>query len=315
VRLAIINDVHLADTPPRWRTDSYNDDLFAKLEWVRDDARSRGVDAFAICGDIFHNPQPTRVSHGLVNRMIGWVNSCERSVLLVPGNHDLPAGSITAIARTPLWSLGQQRGCHLLFGGDSVVIDGVSIAGYEWNYDQQKIVDAINEDRWETQRVHDIILTHAAIAAEQNPFYETINPHDIEGCARVVCFGHLHPPEQLYSVGATHFVNVGALSRGSISKNDLERIPQYGLIELIKPGYVINITMIPIAAAKSAASIFRLEQRDAIVEHDEAIATFVSDLRDTVLKAVDTETLVRAASEKTSDPAVRALLAQILREV
>lgn len=58
-KILFIGDIHGKATNPLKRLCNYNDDLFAKLTWIRDYANTNKIDAIVHLGDIFDKPEAT----------------------------------------------------------------------------------------------------------------------------------------------------------------------------------------------------------------------------------------------------------------
>lgn len=89
MKALIIGDQHLADRPPSSRTETYCEDILAKLEWIIDYANTQAVDVILNEGDVFHIKRPDRNSHYLVQRTAEIFGKSNAPVRIVPGNHDL----------------------------------------------------------------------------------------------------------------------------------------------------------------------------------------------------------------------------------
>lgn len=302
-----VNDVHTSDRPPRWRRASYNDELFTKLDYVVHIANHEDA-VLLFCGDLFHHPAPSKVSHELVNR---WLDLLRRAgpVVIVPGNHDLAFGRIGSLYRQPLATLGTLPNVHILHSGNSYTTpDGELICGVEWNYSATPtwVAQTLMDREHNVKEGIDLLAIHAAIAKEPNPHYETLQPDQL--CfARVVAFGHLHPPEEPYAVNQSVFVNPGALSRGSLTESDLTRTPQVARIDLKTK----EVRMIPVPA-KPASEVFSIALAEAKKGDTEAVDKFVESMRETALESVSVESLVEEVRKRTDDPDVIATAEGIL---
>jgi hypothetical protein len=93
------------------------------------------------------------------------------------------------------------------------------------------------------------------------------------------CFGHWHKDQGVEEIGGKYFVNQGAVSRGALVRENLERTPQVTLIEF--DGSVLSIKPIKLSVAP-AEDVFDLEKK-AIQERehhdiDQFVTRLVSDL-------------------------------------
>ena len=305
-----VNDVHTSDRPPRWRRDSYNDDIFAKLEWVVEYANSLNA-VVLFCGDLFHTPAPSRVSHELVNRWLDLLRRVEVHSVIIPGNHDLASGRIGSLYRQPLATLGTVDNATILYGGAIYSTpSGERIVGVEWNYEMDaEWVKRQALDK--AERGFEVLAIHAAIAKDDNPYYATISPEDLSGISRYVCFGHLHAPEAPYKVDGTTFVNPGALSRGALTASDLKRTPQVAVID---PSTDL-VKMIPIKAARPHDQVFALDKAEILQSDNESVDQFVAQMKDILLESVSPETIMEEVRRQTDDPEVVRVAEQIVLSI
>jgi hypothetical protein len=93
------------------------------------------------------------------------------------------------------------------------------------------------------------------------------------------CFGHWHKDQGIELVNGKVFVNHGAVSRGALVRDNLERVPKVSIIEITEGG-VLRVVSIPLTVAP-AAEVFDLE-RKAVQEKerhdiDQFIARLISD--------------------------------------
>lgn len=93
------------------------------------------------------------------------------------------------------------------------------------------------------------------------------------------CFGHWHKDQGVEEIGGKHFVNQGAVSRGALVRENLERTPQVSLLEF--DGKTIKISLSKLVVAP-AADVFDLEKK-AIQERehhdiDQFVTRLVTDL-------------------------------------
>lgn len=314
----MIGDPHTADRPPAQRTETYTDDVFAKLDAARLVADEQHAAAILITGDLFHVPVPVRVSHALVARWLVWLEQVRSDVVIVPGNHDLAAGRLESLSRQPLGVIAQVRGIFVLSGGRTYAAtaaywghgqkDRAVIAGVEWA--PYAGADSIREL---VPKPVDVLLLHAPISREVHAVYRVIDPADLAGAARVVVYGHMHGPEAPYQIGGTWFVNPGALARGALTASDLERTPQVAVIDL-DAQQTVRVTYVPLPA-RPASEVFRIGRATAIRRERTALSAYVEQLRSTAITRVTPEALVAAVGELTADQRVveraRAILAAV----
>jgi len=295
-----VNDVHSSDQPPKWRKESYNEDIFAKLENVVEIAREENVDFICLTGDLFHVPTPSRVSHALVNRWMKLFDSFHTWYVIV-GNHDL-AGPLSQLHRQPIGVFDTHNNVTIFKDGAVITIEDYNIGGIHWDYKVNKkmLWDIVGEEKL------DVLFTHAPIQLKANPFFETIGWGDLDGIAKVVSYGHMHIPEKPGKLKTTWFVNPGSLSRRCLgsqagAEDDQNRIPQVALVEL--NGGDVSVNYIPVIH-KPAEDVYRLETFDFLKSENEEVNQFVQSLGESSIGQVTIESLVEKVKKLTNDDSV-----------
>ena len=286
-----INDVHSSDKGPRYRTDTYSDDIFKKLDTAFSMASDSRLDFVLFTGDVFHHPQASKVSHYLVNRWQDLFRRYENiPVLIVPGNHDLAAGRIASLDRQPISSLCVSSHVSLLLEEMSFDIDGLRIMGLPWRYDVSAttIVNAIAEKQI------DLLALHAPITPSPNPFFSTIQPSQISNLARVISYGHIHTPMKPTKINAAWFVNPGALARrvlGSspIDEDDRDRVPSIAIVGISSKEVVVHYESVN---ARPASEVYRTEVHDETVRRRFEIESFIKSLGEASIRRFTIEDLI-----------------------
>src|SRR3989344_1301588 len=107
MKAIIVNDVHSCDRSPHNRSSSYSDDIFDKLKYIVSLTEDPVYTFLAFTGDLFHFPQPSKVSHFLVSRWFDILDSVKCPVYIVPGNHDLSSGRLDSLPKQPIGLLSK----------------------------------------------------------------------------------------------------------------------------------------------------------------------------------------------------------------
>ncbi len=122
------------------------------------------------------------------------------------------------------------------------------------------------------------------------------------------CFGHWHKDQGVVHIGDVAFVNQGALSRGSLVKENLQRIPKAALLECTPKG--VRVRPLPMKVAP-AEEVYDLDRKERVDRETESIDRFVTRLAS--LAVTDEVTTIEAsvnALEFAGD--VRALVFEYL---
>lgn len=234
--LLLVGDIHIADNPPSMRTDTYMEDILAKLSFATQKAAESDCDAIVLAGDVFHIKTPTRNSHRLVQRTGEVLTSAGIPVLIVPGNHDLSNDRLDSLGRQPLGTLTKMEGIELLIGPHPTLpIFGLPYL-HDWVGELPKWMERYRmwckEKNSEDFGFRPLMVTHAPIFPPgEDPPYEYIGGDDwarmMENGA--VYSGHIHDPHGAYKVGGVWFCNMGAISRGSLHEKTLKRVPRVSI--------------------------------------------------------------------------------------
>lgn len=91
------------------------------------------------------------------------------------------------------------------------------------------------------------------------------------------CFGHWHKDQGIEVLDGRWFVNQGAVSRGALVRENLERTPKVALIEIDGPD--LNVTSIPLKVAPSS-EVFDLARKERRDKEGEIIERFVRRLEE-----------------------------------
>lgn len=278
-------DVHIADASPRSRTDDWATSVLDKLAQVGGLAERHGVTAVIDGGDFFHVKSPSRNSHALIQRVAQVHREYPCPVYTVTGNHDVKYGDTDYVDQSPLGVL-LATGVFKPLGelgetftepstGLSVRVVGVPYHGKE--YDLVKL---------NAQKLgHDFLFVAAHLLASQGGG-EMFGSEDIVAYndllsleADVFAFGHWHKNQGVSVLEGKHIVNVGSLTRGSLSEDNIQRIPEVVLIEFSSEG--VKTTQIPLKV-RPASEVFDLDKRQEDTIRDVTVDAFISKLTDTL---------------------------------
>lgn len=268
-----VGDIHLADRTPKFRKDNYKETGLNELKLIRDVATERKADAVFCTGDIFHDKAATRNSHSLVKDAIQIFSSFPCPVYSIIGNHDIAYNRLETIAKQPLGVLFESGALKRL---DRVTIKCVDIVGVHFSEDNT------NETLY-CQKVEGrplIAVCHALATPEGGDFYgEQIFSYAQlaeSGNPDVYIFGHFHHDQGIQTFNGKQFINLGAIARGALNKDNIDRQVKVGLIEYGKNKTFkcseINLNVLP------GTEIFDLDRKKEIEETENEIEKFVASL-------------------------------------
>lgn len=283
------SDVHVSDHAPASRIDDYNAAIFDKLTQIGEMAKALDVDAVLDGGDFFHIKSPTRNSHHTVQKVTDIHKAYPCPVLANVGNHDVKYGDYSFLDESPLGVLMETGVFQKLFDGYtetfttnnvSVKVEGIPYHGTTYDLERFKVPKKDNPKQYL------IVMAHVLASEQGGSMFEgediirysdltKLNPE-----VDVWCFGHWHKNQGVTEIAPSKFVvNTGSLSRGSLSQDDLERIPVATLIAFSETN--ISIEQKPLKVAP-ASEIFDLEGHARKVIREDAMETLVDSFKATL---------------------------------
>ena len=329
MKLGIIGDIHLAVTPPGRRTETYLADVQAKLDEI---ASADDIDAWLLIGDIFHHKRANRVPHALVAWVWDWLSTLAaplgpshpgRSVIIVPGNHDLADGSIESIERQPLGVLGRHPAAVIARG---IYNDpGFPEGGY---YPQTLPLPAVPVGTNDFTTVpgtgavcdatHPLgldqldvawVFAHAPIDRQARPWatYDAATL-PLHASTRGIVYGHQHDaPGAWRRPDGKLVIATGAIARGAV--HEAHHRPAWVVLDVETD----EVEVRPIACARPASEVFRWAERTAERAADETIAAFTGALTSEALGSFSTDELLTSIARRADlTDAVKAEATDIL---
>ncbi len=283
ISLLYRTDTHVADrSPVSWKGD-YPAEIWSNLEQIGALAKNHGCRAVLDGGDYFHVKAPTRNSHDLVRQTADIHHAYPCPTFSVPGNHDMTYNNLDSIERQPLGVLYATR----VFGRlqEEVFEDaGVRVRVVGMPYSVTRTADELRAIQ--KKPGDDFLVAVVHQLAAQNPpesvedfFGEPVFRYAelmTENGPDVWMFGHWHKDQGIVENRGRWFVNQGAVSRGALVRENLERTPKVALLEF-GPGS-IKVKSIALNV-RPAAEIFDLERKERNDREGKEIDQFVERLK------------------------------------
>lgn len=275
-------DVHLSDHTPRSRKDNWTETVLDKLAQIGALARQVGAAAVLDGGDFFDLKSPTRNSHALVRQASEIHQTYPCPIYANVGNHDCVYGDYSYLPQQPLGVLygsGVFRRCYdeheALFsnGGVSVRVVGVPYHGTKYDLDRFARIKKGSEN-------YLVVLAHVLASPTGGTLFESedvIRYSDLDAFdGDVFCFGHWHKDQGItQTAGGKMIVNIGSLTRGSLSQDDLGRTPS-----IVHLRFAETVTAEKIALRHApAGEVFDIEARDVSVMRENMIEEFVGNIK------------------------------------
>ena len=299
INLVWRTDVHLSDRAPSRRTDDWADAVFDKLGQVRDLAREVNAAAIIDGGDFFHIKSPGRNSHALVHRTADHHSTYPCPVYCTPGNHDAVYGDYSFLPQQPLgvlYSTGVFKRLYdeheAVFTRDGVTVRVVGIPYHGTTYDMERFTRIEKGDE-------DILICVAHVLASHKggTMFEgedIIKYADLVDTAPdVYLFGHWHKNQGVEEIGGKQFVNIGSLTRGSLSQDNMDRVPAAAVLRCTEKG--VEIEVVPLSV-RPAEDVFDAEGRERQVKRQVEMDSFVTAIRDALQPVKEGETLAESVT-------------------
>jgi hypothetical protein len=275
-RFIAINDLHVSHRNPVSRIDDYNQAVFSKLHQIFLLAVKTKAVAILVAGDLFN--EKTGTQPYVITQLAMWckqVRDAGIRIIATPGNHDLRHDRYDSLVTQPLgllFAIGFLEDCSF----SSITIDGVDIIGIP--YPAAK--DRANWNSLPTpSSAHSIVLAHCFATPTGGLYFgePMLSYLDLALLPySVFHFGHDHRDNGVFRVGEKLFVNIGALSRGSISGENVARDVKCAIID-IAPGAPPKVTQIKVNA-RPASEVFDLALKAQKEREQSAIEQFVGQL-------------------------------------
>jgi hypothetical protein len=283
VRLITSSDEHLADLAPGFRKDDYRAAILAKLEWQGHFAHRFGAAAFLRGGDFFH----VKAANKTTMRTMAMAARLHRKypcpTFAMAGNHDMSNNDPTTVPGQPLGVMLESHVFNLL--QDKTFEDGtmkVRVVGVEYTTDLD--VDGLQTLVKKKDETYTVAFVHAlaAMAPEekiQSFFHERIFDYRdlvFDGCPDVYVFGHYHKDQGIVDHLGVKFVNLGAISRGALTFENLERKPKIASLKFTSQGVSVEEHIVPHA---DAANVFDLDLKKKLESERRSLNEFIAQLR------------------------------------
>lgn len=328
MKLGIIGDIHLAVSPPGRRTETYLDDVKAKLTEIATEGDD--VDAWLLIGDLLHHKNAARTPPALLLWVWDWLGLLaaevdtrgrRRPVYVVPGNHDLADGSIESLARQPLAILGRHPDVHICHGIYEKIVGTDPLPTPHpmplvWTDHHIMAVPGTGEVcdakvPADDLFAHDVewVAAHAPIDVQARPWatYDA-NALPLAARTRGIIYGHQHDQARAFRrPDGKLVIATGAISRGSVA--EANHAPAWVVLDTETEAVDVR----PIRCARPAAEVFRWAERTTEAARDDAMTAFTAALGAETLEGFSREGLIAGIAQRTDLPEpVRSLAVSIL---
>jgi DNA repair exonuclease SbcCD nuclease subunit len=227
-------------------------------------------------GDLYNLKNPSRNSHALNRELIELFKKFKCPVYAIPGNHDLTADDLDTITAQPisvLFASGAVKNLrHEIIEKKGMKVSLVGIP-FTKHFDLDKTKIPPKDDA-----VAQVCVMHLYAGPRAgNLFKERLYGYEelsVLG-SDVYVIGHYHEDQGIEWIDKKCFINLGSISRGSLTEERLDHKPKFGLIKITETE--ITAESIPIVI-RPPEEVFDLEKRDEEIKQGLDIQKFVEHL-------------------------------------
>lgn len=326
-------DWHLSHAGPASRTDDWQEAIFAKLDQVAGAARKLKARAILMPGDVFH--EKSRIPYVLICRLVAWCYALKKDGIIVvvdPGNHDEVNHRYESIPSQPLgvlFACGAMIDCAfrvIKFTDSKTLVPAKDYApdapgphpggeAFTVGVVGNPYPHATNLATYQDLPAHGchrgVLLAHCFASpqggscfGEPSHSYAELAPLGFDAFV----FGHDHSDHGVHVVEGKYFVNVGAISRGSLAKEEINRDVKIAVIDVTPEGVKVQQLKLKVSPAADVFDLQLKAQKDR--EHNE-IEQFAEKLKSDLADAGPVSFKDRAARLDVPDTVRQRVLAYI----
>lgn len=272
-----ITDVHVRSNAPVRRKDpDFLQTIKDKLSEVVNFCNDKNVDALLIGGDLYDSYSPPPSS---VLCVVEALRPLKCPAYAILGNHEMLGHQVQSITNRMLGLLHRFENDYpvklLNHSEDSFSIDinGIKIqAMHYFNGIEEKIKSySCNKPQ------PGIFMAHANIVKAPTVFPDHVCYDDCKPPYNVILCSHYHKMQGVLQIGSHMFVSPGALCRGTISIDDLNRTPSFAFISF-QPSK-ISAKIIPLQCAKPSEEVFDVVAVREEREQENRLNDFIEQIK------------------------------------
>lgn len=274
------NDIHISDINPRSRIDNFKTTILNKLAQMRMACNKLNADGAIIAGDLYNLKNPSRNSHNLNKELIKEFKQFNCPIYMIEGNHDLTADRLDSIKEQPLGVLFED-GTLIQLRQKIVEKNNIKVSLIGIPYIENVDLSDLNIPE-KNDCITQIGVMHLYASLKPGMLYrERLYGYDELALLSpdIFVLGHYHVDQGIYENNNKYFINIGSLSRGAISEEDIKHHPQIGFIKIhVKnntPSYTLRTIQLKV---KPIEEIFDLEKKKEEEKERQEIQFFVDKL-------------------------------------
>jgi len=296
IKIAAFIDPHYMRGTPRSRKDNYKMAILNKLVEIIEIGEEEKVDAFISSGDLFHK-KGKFVEFSEVIDLMSIFLSTDIPIYGIAGNHDLIGHNIKTLndngigvlIASKIINLLDKKPFHIKKENEEIYITGKS---YSEDYDTNK--KSYNSEISEKSAL--IVHVVHGMLVENSFFgkYSTIDEISKSTNADIIICGHYHPGFGYIKKNGKHFINPGAISRGTFIQNNFDRTPSIAIIEIDKKN--VNVEIRKLKSSLPGKDIFKYEEKKIEEEYNKEIQEF-GEMLNNEIRDIESEDIMLALDE------------------
>jgi len=279
-------DIHCSDKTPSYRTDSWMETISDKLIQIGNLTHTRDIDYVIDGGDVFDRKSPTLNSHNMVRLLADLhLKHYKCPVYANVGNHDCVHGDISHLDSQPLGVLFSTGLFKRLYDKNELIIEKngvkVRVVGVPYHgvrYELERLNIKKGDEDFLVVNAHLLASKYGRTMFESEDIVPYTHLAELE--ADIWCFGHWHKDQGITEISPNKYViNVGSLTRGSLSEDHLTRNPC--VVSMMFSNQGIQIERINLKV-KPPEECFDLEKKEKIKlkeESKESINNLIATLQ------------------------------------
>lgn len=290
IKFITFTDIHISSVNPSSRKGNFEKDILDKLEQIKDIGKEIGASFFISGGDLFNLKAPMRNPHGLNTRLINLFKTFPAPIYTTEGNHDLRQDSYETFEDQPL---------NVIYSSDALIqarnirktVDGITFRIRSIPFEEKPDLSSIEHAGSDVDL--SIFILHLYATKNGGMLFKSkLYSYEEIGDLMddVFVLGHYHVDqgiEILTEKGKPqHFINVGAISRGTLSDEDVKRNPKIAVVTVTKDEGKISIeTSVIRLKVKSPEEVFDLVVHEREKKEQEEAKKFIEKLKENMIDA------------------------------
>jgi len=299
MRFLTFSDPHISAVNPQSRVGSYLSDIRDKLSQIGAAGKKLGVSFYVLAGDLFNLKAPMRNPHSLNTTLIEIFKGFGAPVYAVEGNHDLKNDSYASFSEQPLSVLYSDGTLKQI--RDEVISDGeVSVRLRGFPFVEEPDLSALPKRVAGTDLSVAVMHLFSSLDGGMYHLRKVFSYKELAVLGDdLFVMGHYHFDQGISTIRHegrdVTFINLGAVSRGAIIEDNLQRIPKIGYVEVVRKADKVSVSVQAVRLrAKPAAEVFDLESKGREKKRMEEAEAFVERLR---IEQSDQDALGRVDAE------------------